>query len=161
MPPSLCPHTTLPEIRVFPPQTRRGRHGAILTRRTQNRLHPFRFRTPAICTVRADFVRKACCHVSAFGTFCRQNDIRFLYPILHQLEEKSGFSAHFYPVWLPNVPLHAEKNLNFCGEKKCFLSRMKNFLLHKNWRKGGKCAQSGAYFNIGNKNIILLTAIRD
>ena len=25
MSPSLCPHTTLPEIRVFPPQTRRGR----------------------------------------------------------------------------------------------------------------------------------------
>lgn len=126
MPPSLCPHTTLPEIRVFPPQPRRNRHGAILTRRTQNTLYPFRFRTPAICTVRADFVRKACCHVSACGTFCRQNDIRFLYPILHQLEEKSGFSAHFYPVWLPNVPPHAEKNQNFCIEKKCFLSRMKN-----------------------------------
>lgn len=126
MSPSLCPHTTLPEIRVFPPQTRRGGTGAILTRRTQNTLHPFCFRTPAICTVRADFVRKACCHVSTCGTFCWQNDIRFLYPILHQLEEKSGFSAHFYPVWLPNVPLHAEKNQDFCGEKKCFLSRMKN-----------------------------------
>lgn len=159
MPPSLCPHTTLPEIRVFPPQPRRNRHGAILTRRTQNTLYPFRFRTPAICTVRADFVRKACCHVSACGTFCRQNDIRFLYPILHQLEEKSGFSAHFYPVWLPNVPPHAEKNQNFCIEKKCFLSRMKNFLLHKNRRKGGKCAQSRVCFKVGNKNIILLTAI--
>lgn len=160
MSPSLCPHTTLPEIRVFPPQTRRGGTGAILTRRTQNTLYPFRFRTPAICTVRADFVRRTCCHVSAFGTFCWQNDIRFLYLILHQLEEKSGFSAHFYPVWLPNVPPHAEKNQDFCGEKKCFLSRMKNFLLHKNWRKGGICAQSGAYFDVGNKNINLLTAIR-
>ena len=159
MSPSLCPHTTLPEIRVFPPQTRRGGTGAILTRRTQNTLHPFCFRTPAICTVRADFVRKACCHVSTCGTFCCQNDIRFLYPILHQLEEKSGFSAHFYPVWLPNVPLHAEKNQDFCGEKKCFLSRMKNFLLHKNRRKEGKCTQSGVCFKVGNKNIILLTAI--
>ena len=161
MSPSLCPHTTLPEIRVFPPQTRRGGTGAILTRRTQNTLHPFCFRTPAICTVRADFVRKACCHVSTCGTFCWQNDIRFLYPILHQLEEKSGFSAHFYPVWLPNVPLHAGKNQDFCGEKKCFLSRMKNFLLHKNRRKEGKCTQSGVCFKVGNKNIILLTAIWD
>lgn len=159
MSPSLCPHTTLPEIRVFPPQTRRGGTGAILTRRTQNTLHPFCFRTPAICTTRADFVRRVCCHVSAFGTFCRQNDIRFLYPILHQLEEKSGVSAHFYPVWLPNVPLHAEKNQDFCGEKKCFLSRMKNFLLHKKWRMRRECAQSGVCFKVGNKNIILLTAI--
>lgn len=159
MSPSLCPHTTLPEIRVFPPQTRRGGTGAILTRRTQNTLHPFCFRTPAICTTQADFVRRVCCHVSAFGTFCRQNDIRFLYPILHQLEEKSGVSAHFYPVWLPNVPLHAEKNQDFCGEKKCFLSRMKNFLLHKKWRMRRECAQSGVCFKVGNKNIILLTAI--
>lgn len=161
MSPSLCPHTTLPEIRVFPPQTRHGGTGAILTRRTQNTLYPFRFRTPAICTVRTDFVRRACCHVSAFDTFCRQNDIRFLYPILHQLEEKSGFSAHFYPVRLPNVPLHAEKNQDFCGEKKCFLSRMKNFLLHKKWRMRRECTQSGVCFKVGNKNIILLTAIQD
>mgnify|MGYP006876968558 CR=1 FL=1 len=83
----------------------------------------------------------------------------FLYPILHQLEEKSGVSAHFYPVWLPNVPLHAEKNQDFCGEKKCFLSRMKNFLLHKKWRMRRECAQSGVCFKVGNKNIILLTAI--
>ena len=157
--PSLYPHTTLPKIRVFPPQTRRDGFGAILTHRTQNTSYPFRFRTPAICTTWADFVRRACCHVSAFGTFCRQNDIHFLYPILHQLEEKSGVSAHFYPVCLPNVPLHAEKNQDFCGEKKCFLSRMKNFLLHKNRRKGGKCTQSGVCFKVGNKNIILLTAI--
>ena len=131
MSPSLCPHTTLPEIRVFPPQTRRGGTGAILTRRTQNTLHPFCFRTPAICTVRADFVRKACCHVSTCGTFCWQNDIRFLYPILHQLEEKSGFSAHFYPVWLPNVPLHAEKNQDFCGEKNVFSAEWKIFFFIK------------------------------
>ena len=127
MSPSLCPHTTLPEIRVFPPQTRHSGTGAILTRRTQNTLYPFRFRTPAICTVRADFVRRACCHVSAFGTFCRQNDTLLLSPETHQLEEKSGFSAHFYPVWLPNVPPHAEKNQDFCGEKKCFFSRTENF----------------------------------
>lgn len=153
------PTQPYPRFAYFRPKPGAADNGAILTRRTQNRLHPFRFRTPAICTVRTDFVRRACCHVSAFGTFCRQNDIRFLYPILHQLEEKSGFSAHFYPVWLPNVPLHAEKNQDFCGEKKCFLSRMKNFLLHKNRRKGGKCAQSGVYFKVGNKNINLLTAI--
>ena len=120
MSPSLCPHTTLPEIRVFPPQTRHSGTGAILTRRTQNTLYPFRFRTPAICTVRADFVRRACCHVSAFGTFCRQNDTLLLSPETHQLEEKSGFSAHFYPVWLPNVPPHAEKKNVFSAEWKIF-----------------------------------------
>lgn len=120
MSPSLCPHTTLPEIRVFPPQTRRGGTGAILTRRTQNTLYPFRFHTPAICTVRADFVRKACCHVSACGTFCRQNDIRFLYPILHQLEEKSGVFSTFLSRLAP-------KRSASCGEKSGFLRRKKMF----------------------------------
>ena len=52
-----------------------------------------------------------------------------------------------------------ESNGTGCGEKKCFLSRMKNFLLHKNRRKEGKCTQSGVCFKVGNKNIILLTAI--
>lgn len=157
--PSLYPHTTLPKIRVFPPQTRRDGFGAILTHRTQNTSYPFRFRTPAICTTWADFVRRACCHVSAYGTFCLQNDTSFLSSENHQLDEKTAFSAHFHLVRLQTPPLPAEKNRKICGEKKCFLSRMKNFLLHKKREIEGKRALNPSFFTFGNGFTVPLTPV--
>ena len=151
---SSCPASRFhPRFAYFRPKP--GTAEPELFSRAGRKTHCIPFASAHLQSVRSGQISSAC------GTFCWQNDTLLLSPETHQLEEKSGFSAHFYPVWLPNVPLHAEKNQDFCGEKKCFLSRMKNFLLHKNRRKEGKCTQSGVCFKVGNKNIILLTAIWD
>jgi hypothetical protein len=77
----------------------------------------------------------------------------------HQLDEKTEFSAHFHLVRLQTPPLSAEKNRKTCGEKKCFLSRMKNFLLHKKREIEGKRALNPSFFTFGNGFTVPLTPV--
>ena len=77
------------------------------------------------------------------------------------IRRKIGVFSTFLSRLAPKRPASCGEKSGFLRRKKCFLSRMKNFLLHKNRRKEGKCTQSGVCFKVGNKNIILLTAIWD